>query len=417
MSRLLLRNCRLIDGMGHDPFDCDLLIEGSDIVSVHAAGAAAGGVGTPAFDLALLTVLPGLIDAHTHLGIVGNKLDEAVPLAVAAAQIFDNCGSALDSGYTTVRDLGGIDGGVATAVASGLVRGPRILPSGPIISEVAGNGDLLSHYAAARVRDQGWPGLSTIGAACNGPLDVARATRLALRRGATQIKVSASTLVEPDDIHGHGGTELTIEEMAAAVAEARAKGTYVTAHSLNAAGVRNALAAGVRCIEHGGVSDESVADAMREVDAALVPTLSLGWLEHEERAVAAGLAVPVPTTDRTWGLQIRDSMAVARTGGVRVGFGSDLEGPQQTRRGLELALRSVVESPMAAIVAATSANADIIARPRLGTVAVGQLADITVVDGDPIQEPLLWTDPNRVVLVIKDGAIVKNMLDAARRAD
>lgn len=394
---------RLIDGSGADPFPAAIDIKDGVITNVRRGSegrAAEGGI-----HLDDVTVLPGLIDAHTHMGIVGNKEDDHVPLAVATAQIFANLSAALDAGFTTVRDVGGLDGGVALAVETGLVRGPRILPSGPIICEAGGNGDLYSPFSCGcGRRTQGTPGLTLIGAPCYGPDDVRVAARLALRRGATQLKVSVNTLLSFHDT-GSPDTELTLEELSAAVVEARAKGTYVTAHALNPHGVALALRAGVECLEHGGVANEEVATAVADAGVPLVPTLTNMWLLEQGGDV----------NGRRARLELQESLVLAKAHGVPVGSGSDLEGVEQSRRGMELVLRAELESPMEAIVSATSVNGRILRRPELGSISAGCAADLIAVSGDPLEEPRLFDDPGRVVFVMKGGQVAKDLLSVDNR--
>lgn len=399
----LLAADAVIDGLGGDPLiGGEVLVDGDRIThlgprSGHPAD------GSRRLDLSGCTILPGLIDAHTHFGIAGDLFDDRVPLGVAAAQMFANLSRALDAGFTTVRDTGGLDGGVAQAVRTGLLRGPRILPSGPIISEAGGNGDVVSPFGCGcqRRHTQGHPGLSTIGAACHGPDDARVAARMALRRGATQLKVSVNTLFAH---HEEANTELTVEEVAAVVHEAVAKGTYVTAHALNPGGLDIGLRAGVRCFEHGGVATEAVADAMARAGAVLVPTMTnLLLMEQGGNEVAARSR-----------REIAESLIIAKQGGITLGLGTDLEGPDQGNRGLEISLRAALESPMEALVAATSVNAGILRLPDIGRVASGACADLIAVDGDPLEHPEILADESRIVLVMQGGQIVKDLRAAAR---
>jgi imidazolonepropionase-like amidohydrolase len=401
--RLRLSGGTVIDGLGGDPRRADVVVEDGRIVAVGPDG---GGTADETVDVAGRTVLPGLIDAHTHLGIVDNKVP-GTPIAVVAAHIARNCERALDAGFTTVRDVGGLDGGVARAVATGLLRGPRILPAGPIICEAGGNGDLEPACSCSGARwHQGVPGLSVIGAPCRGPDDVRTAARLTLRRGATHVKVSLNTLLALEE-GPVPDTELIVEEVRAAVLEARAKGTYVTGHALNSDGVRIGLEAGLECLEHGGIGDEATATAVADAGVALVPTLAMQWLiEHREVEHEGDHEASVAYAAAS-GREMRASLLLARAHGIAVGLGSDLEGVDQVRRGLELVLRAEVETPMDAIVAATSVNAAIIRRPDLGRIAEGATADLIAVDGDPLAEPALFDDPGRVTLVVQGGRVVK----------
>jgi imidazolonepropionase-like amidohydrolase len=203
-------------------------------------------------------------------------------------------------------------------------------------------------------------------------------------------------------------TQFTTEEIRAAVEEAAARGTYVTVHAHNNDGIRNAVDAGVKCVEHGTDIDEETASLMAENGVAMVPTFAVvqTLVEHSE---VIGLAPHIAA--RVAGVMDRMSAATlaAVDAGVRVGSGSDLIGPNQTFRGLELVIKAELLDPMAALVSATRTNAAILGvADRLGTVEVGKTADLIAIDGDPLTKPELFNDPGRVVLVVRDGQIVKD---------
>jgi imidazolonepropionase-like amidohydrolase len=403
-----LRGATLIDGTGGDP---------RSGVEVAVDGERLGRIGPEApdgdgevLDLTGLTLLPGLIDAHTHLGIAYDLAHHAhagmVPTAEIAARTFRNCELALDSGFTTVRDLAGLDGGVVRTIALGLVRGPRIFPSGPAIAQGGGHGTFMSPWSDCYC-PVSLPGLVDATAVCDGPDDVRKAARVAFRRGATQLKVfvSGGVVSLSDDLED---TQLSIDELRVAVEEAEARGTYVTAHAHNCRGIRNGLAAGVTCFEHGSWLDEETATAMAAAGAAMVPTLAIAHLMRTEHAAWGLPDLVLPRIEQVADRMV-DAIKLARDAGVILGSGSDLLGPDQSRRGLELALRSAVDGPMEAIVSATATNARILRRAdQLGTVESGKLADLIAVRGDPLTEPELFGDADRVVLVIKGGVVVKD---------
>jgi imidazolonepropionase-like amidohydrolase len=404
---LVLRGGTLLDGTGADPVDDAVVVADGELLT---------GVGRDApvpsaaevLDCDGLTLLPGLIDAHSHLGLIAIDAPERVPPAVAAARIFRNCELALDAGFTTTRDVAGIDGGVARAVAEGLVRGPRILPSGPMLSQTGGHGDHAPafldshHYSYA-----GIPGINQINVTCDGPDQVRLAARRAFRHGATQLKVcvSGGVVSFTDRMED---AQLTVEELRAAVEEADARDTYVTAHAHNARGIRNAVKAGVSCIEHGTFLDEATAQAMAQAGADLVPTFAVLRLMTRHWR---DWGVPEELLPRLAGVEdaMAASMKLAIAAGVRVGSGSDILGPRQEHRGLELVIKSELLDPMAAITSATATNAAILRlQGRTGRVAEGLLADVIAVDGDPLAEPSLLDEPDRVVLVVKAGEVVKD---------
>jgi imidazolonepropionase-like amidohydrolase len=405
---LVLRGGTLIDGTGADPVDDTVVVAQGELLTRVGRRAAFSADHAQVIDCDGLTLLPGLVDAHSHLGLLAMDAPERVPPAVAAAQIFRNCELALDGGFTTVRDVAGIDGGVARAVAEGLVRGPRILPSGPILSQTGGHGDhapafLDAHHYAY----EGIAGLSQFNVTCDGPDQVRLAARRAFRHGATQIKVcvSGGVVSFTDRLED---AQLTVAELRAAVEEAEARGSYVTAHAHNVRGISNGLEAGVSCFEHGTFLDEATAQRMAEAGADLVPTFAvLRLMTRQWRQ----WGVPEAVLPRLAGVEdaMAASMKLAVAAGVRVGSGSDLLGPRQEHRGLELVVKSELLDPMAAITSATSTNAAILRLgERIGRVSEGLEADVIAVDGDPLAEPSLFDDPGRVVLVVKAGQVVKD---------
>lgn len=392
----------VIDGTGAAPRSGLLLRTRGGVIDRIDDAPADGDV----VDVSGLTVLPGLIDAHGHLGSVNR--DGSAPAAVAAAQLFDNCGLALDAGFTTVRDTGGVDGGIVTAIDAGLVRGPRVLPSGPIIAQYGGHGDkshpFTEHPPALEI-----PGLLRRAEIVDSPDQMRRAVRRAFKMGATQIKlcISGGVLSYTDRLED---TQFSLDEIRVAVEEAAARGSYVTAHVHNSQGIRQGLEAGVRCFEHASYLDAETAILAGSLGAAIVPTLAVARLGPESLEEWG-----VPHADemrpRFAGVEaaMTHAMLLAREHGILIGSGSDLLGTNQNRRGLELVLKAEVLGAMEAIVSATSVNATILRRPDLGALLSGRIADLIAVDGDPLEDPGLFDDPSRVVLVVKDGRIVKDL--------
>jgi len=400
----VVRGSSVIDGTGTDPRLADIVIDDGRIRSVDSLLEPSRD--DAVIDASGLTVLPGLIDAHTHLGIVDLGGVGGTPVAVIAARIFQNCELALAAGFTTARDCGGVDGGLARAIDAGLVDGPRLFPSGPILCQSGGHGDFrppfVDHAHGVAV-----PGLVQTSIVCDGPEEVRVAARTALRRGATQVKVcvSGGVVSLTDRLED---TQFTVEELRAAVEEAEARETYVTAHAHNVRGIHNGLAGGVRCFEHGSFLDAETATALAEAGAWLVPTLAVARLMSDEWQ-AWGLSADVlPRIARVEDAMTR-AVKLAHDAGVLMGSGSDLIGPGQNRRGLELVLKAKILGPMAAIVSATASNARIIgASDSLGTLEQGKVADLIALDGDPLTDPEVFDDPDRVVVVVKEGVVVKD---------
>jgi imidazolonepropionase-like amidohydrolase len=408
---LVLRNATVIDGTGADPrLKTHVVIEGDSISKV--GGEAARADDGRDIDLSGLTLLPGLIDAHAHLGLVYPLAAEGDPGLISPAEIaaltFENCNLCLDAGFTTVRDMCGVDGGLVRAIESSSVRGPRVFPSGPAIVQTGGHGHVSGPFCFQECH-LAIPGLVQLTAICDGPDAVRLQARTNFRRGATQLKafISGGVVSTTDRLED---TQLTVEELKAAVFEARARETYVSGHAHNVRSIRNGLEAGLECFEHGTQLDEATAQAMATAGAALDPTLAVTRLmaTHWKEWGMQEFVVP---RIRDCEAQMTQAVRIAEAAGVLMGSGSDLLGPKQNRRGLEIVLKAAILGPMRAIQCATQGNAKIMHQDhRLGTLAAGKLADCIAVDGDPLANPALLDDPTRIVLVIKGGQVMKDSI-------
>jgi len=409
MNRLFV-GATVIDGLADAPVsDCAVRVEGGRIAAVGDRGPING---ADVVDLSGLTLLPGLIDAHVHFGHSSEMravLTMELSIAERAADIFRTLREAIEAGFTAARDCGGIDHGVLRAVGRGLVPGPRIWASASPLVQCGGHGHLGSPFLPPdetfhfRVR-----GLTAVGRISDGPDEVRKAARECFRQGASFLKmaVTGGVVSISDNL---ADTQFTVEEIAVAVQEAKARHTYVTVHAHNTAGVHNALAGGVECIEHGTGIDERTAAMMADSGAHLVPTLAIARVMEES---FDDLGLPALIRDRIGGTYkgMVEGMLAARAAGVLVGSGSDLIGPRQNRRGLEIALKARVLGPMAAIQSATSVNAKIMrVDDQIGAIVPGRFADLVALDFDPIAEPDLFDNPDRAVLVVKNGEIVKDI--------
>jgi imidazolonepropionase-like amidohydrolase len=397
----------VVDGSGRDPVDVGVTVEDGRIAQVGASSAHG-----ERLDAGGLTMTPGLIDAHVHLGLsspIQPQFSFRISAAELAADIFATAGAALDAGFTTVRDTGGIDGGVVTTIAKGKIRGPRVLSCGPVQCQTGGHG----YYGAEWEPTELWsshhvPGLCALSMMSGNADELRSNVREAFRRGASFLKLCVTGGV----VGAHDrltDTQFTVEEIAVAVQEAAARHTYVTVHAHNNEGIRNAVEAGVRCVEHGTDLDESTATLMAAREVALVPTFAVvEQLLHD----TAGAGLDASTRDRVLGVRERmtEALAVAKEAGVRIGLGSDLIGPAQNRRGEELRLRAKLETPMEALVAATRTNAEILGLSgRAGVIAPGAQADLVLWNGNPVEDPELFADPANAVLVLQAGRIVKDL--------
>jgi imidazolonepropionase-like amidohydrolase len=412
MTSLAIHDVTLIDGTGAGPrLHMTVLLEGDIIRRVGPAGAVESPRGATVFDGRGLTLLPGLIDAHTHLGITDVNIADRrrQPLAIYAMRVARTIEQALDQGFTTVRDAGMLDGGWAHAVAAGHLRGPRILPSGAPLSQTGGHGDSRSRFDTEPQRSI--PGIFSAGAIVDGVDAVRRAAREQLRYGATQIKVMASGgAMSPADELAH--TQFTVEEMAAAVEAARAAGTYVLAHAYHPRAIANAVTAGVRSVEHGNFLDEATAARMAADGVFLVPTL-VTYEQIDIGGEAARVSAHQLAKIRAVRRAGDESVRIARAAGVRIGSGSDLLGDMQAARARELTLKAAALSPMEALVSATRTNAVLLGLdPSLGTIEEGKQADVILVAGDPIADIGLIEDAANVVLVLRGGAVLKRLARA-----
>src|SRR5437867_8207302 len=407
MTSLFLHNATLIDGTGADPGPgVSVLVENGRIARIAPASALKPARETTVIDATGRFLLPGLTDAHVHFSATEADGRTTRPLAAFALRVAAFIEEALDQGFTTVRDAGGLDPAWAQVVAKGLLRGPRILPSGAYLSQTGGHGDWrLPHQDAI---EHGIGGLIAGFIICDGPDEVRRAARDQLRRGATQIKVMASggaaSPTDPID-----ATQFTVEELRAAVEEADVRSTYVLAHAYHPKSIANCLEAGVRSIEHGNLLDEETAKRMAAAGAFLVPTL-VTYEVLDERANELGIPAHVAEKIRYVGRTGEQSVRIAMQAGVRIGSGSDLLGAPMAEKARELVLQARVLGPMGAIVAATRTNAELFGlSDRIGAVEEGKQADLILVDGDSLSDIEVLTDASRIRLVLKAGAVVKDV--------
>lgn len=406
-----IHGARLVTGVDDEPLEgASIRIEGERFAEVARGDVAPGEV---AMDGAGLTFLPGLVNAHAHLAGAALFEADAMPPAVVAAWLFEHLRRSLDLGFTTVREVGGADGGVKEALRLGLVRGPRLLTAGPLLVQMGGHGEFRPAFGGdPHVHHAGTPGLCVFTQPVAGPDAMRAAARLAFKRGADFVKlcISGGVTSLADSL---GDTQLSADEMRAAVEEAEARGTYVTGHAHNNKAIAMGLEAGLACFEHGTALDEETAARMAQAGAALVTTLTVCHVYADN----AGF-LPPEILSRIDGVEEgqRTAIRIAEEHGVLLGCGADLIGPDQRRYGLEVALTAEVVGAMRAIQIATIGNARVLrVADRVGSVEAGKLADVIAVDGDPLADPSLLDDPANVVLVIKDGVVEKDPHDLAGR--
>jgi imidazolonepropionase-like amidohydrolase len=360
--------------------------------------------GDEVVDVSGLTLLPGLFDCHVHV-LFGHadvwRLMQT-PFSYLFYDAIRNLEATLRIGITTVRDAGGADLGLKQAVQEGIVRGPRVQISITMLSQTGGHGDgwLPSGARADFITE--YPGMPA--AIVDGPEEARRKVRELVRAGADVIKIATSGGV----LSPRGGPQLpgfSLEEIEAIVAEAHAAGLWVMSHAQSAVGIKNALRAGVRSIEHGIYLDEEAITLMLERGAYLVPTLvaPTGVI----RAAEAGAAVPeVALTKAREVIDTHhDSFRRAVEAGVKIAMGTDSAVTPHGENLVELQLMAESGMPPEQVLLATTRTAaELMGLEReLGTIEPGKRADLVVVDGDPFEFATLR---ERIVAVYKDGELV-----------
>src|SRR5580700_6756252 len=390
MGTLSIINAGVFDGVSDGLADGPVHVADGRIVSV-------GGPPQPAdqvIDARGGTVLPGLIDAHCHA--YGISLDmmatESQPLSYVALAAARRLGRALARGFTTVRDPAGGDAGLARAIAENLIASPRYLWTGAALSQTGGHGD-------ARGPDsETCPCYAHGCEVVDGVDPLRRAVRERFRRGAHAIKIMTSggvmSLADPIRI-----PQYSADEIRAVTDEAARRGSYVAAHAYSPEAIRHSIDNGVRSIEHGNLLDAETAAAMAEAGAFLVPTLAT-YDAMERRGADVGLAAVSRQKNREVLEAGQTAVELARAAGVRVGFGTDLMGALEDEQLNGLRLQAEAGGTALALQSATSVNADLIGRPDLGRVQAGCVADLLIVDANPLDDPsVLWSSAEHRTIV------------------
>jgi imidazolonepropionase-like amidohydrolase len=399
VTRTLLTGGRVFDGTGAPPGAADVLVEGDRILEVGT-----GLDGDEVVDVGGRHLLPGLFDCHTHVTLSTIDLMAILqrPFSYRFFETVRNLAATLAAGITTVRDAAGADAGIKQAVADGLVPGPRLQISVTLLSQTGGHGDGWYPSGQHLRLWPAYPGMPE--GLVDGPEAMRRKVRELVRAGADVIKVATSGgVLSPNDDPRHA--HFRTDELAALVGEAAAAGRWVMAHAQGSDGIKSALRAGVRSIEHGIYLDDEAIDLMLERGAWLVPTL----VAPRGVLAAAAAGVPIPEASRRKAAETAeihaDSFRRAVAAGVKVALGTDSGVTPHGRNLAELELMAKGGmSPAAALAAATSSAAELLGvAGELGTLEPGKRADVVVVDGDPFE---LSTIGDRVAAVVQDGRLV-----------
>jgi imidazolonepropionase-like amidohydrolase len=410
MAQILFRDAAVLDcDAGQSLPGQSVLVEDERIVEVRDGEIRSNDARV--IDVAGRALMPGLIDAHVHAVITTMNLAAmtqrpASVVILEAARILEGM---LRRGFTTVRDAGGADYGLAQAVENGLIDGPRIFFSGRTLSQTGGHGDFGARddapaLCACQIRSTAFSHVA------DGVAAVRKAAREELRRGAHQIKIMASGgVASPSDPIWN--LQYSREEMRAIVEEAEGWRTYAMAHAYTPEAVTRAVDAGVRSIEHGNLIDAPTAQRMREAGSYLVPTLVTYFAIDE---LGRALGFPAKSLEKV--KEVLDaglrSLEIARDAGVPMGFGTDLLGETHEQQSREFSLRAEALTPAEILRSATVTNARILEREgELGVVAPEARADLLVVDGNPLENLSLLQDQGKhLAVIMKAGRLVVNRL-------
>lgn len=417
---VLITNVTIFNGKDNKTNQGHVLIKGNQITKISAVPIPVDRSGnTTVIDGKGKFLMPGLIDAHAHTMMDAIPLQIGLSSEIGYLNLFAAASAEkqLMRGFTSVRDVGGPSFSLKKAIDEGLIKGPRIYPSGATISQTGGHGDFGAYTDVPRVAGQlSYLERSGLTIIADGEDQVLLRTRELLRQGATQIKVMAgggvSSSYDPLDVN-----QYSEEEIKAAVSAAKNWNTYVTVHAYTPTAMQAAIKAGVKCIEHGQLADEETVKIMAEKGIwwSLQP-----FLDDED-------AIPFPEGSAARKKQLEmvkgtdNAYALAKKYKVKTAFGTDcLFDPKlASRQGAQLAKLTRWYTPFEVLAMATSTNAELLALsgPRnpypnkLGVIEEGAYADLILVDGNPLQNIQLIADPDKnFLLIMKDGVVYKNTI-------
>ena len=411
MSQYLFSNLNLLDPRWEEARGgYEVLVEGELIKEVSAKPIKAAKARV--IDCGKRTLMPGLIDCHVHvfLSEVNIRNLESVPLTLMTARAADLMKGMIDRGFTTVRDTGGADWGIKTAVETGLIPGPRLFISGRAIGPTGGHSD------SRRRTDIGAPcgccnAMVYCMAIADGPDGVRQAVREQMRQGADQVKIMCSGGVaspyDPLD-----SLQFSEAEIAAATDEAKNFGRYVLAHAYTPEAITRAVTNGVRTIEHGNLINAKSAGLLASKGGYMIANLVTYFVMKEKAASFGMTADMLAKNDIVLDGALR-SLEICKKAGVKVGYGSDLLGPLQVEQSREFLFRAEVLKPLEIIRQATVVGAEILRQEgKLGIVEPGALADLIVVDGNPLKKLELFLDQGaHLPVIMKAGKFHKNALN------
>lgn len=412
---------RVLDGNGGAPIEKGaVVLEDNRIRLVCRQSQLPDDPAAEVYELENGTIMPGLIDAHVHMGWGSATAVDWISMTpqLSMARALRDMAQLRQQGYTAFRDLGSDVLLMRPAVAEGLLDVPRIFGAGRIISQIGGHGDVyqkLSLEASQRAYSPAF--------IVNGVDEVRRACRINARNGVDLIKIMTTGGVFSQGDKATPHSHFSQEEIRAAVEEAENMGSYVSTHAQATRGIKMALKNGVKCIEHGFYLDEECIELMVKNDCYLVPTLAI---MHASKLYFQGKEGVLPylkeKTEKSYEAHYR-SLEMARKARITVGVGCDFLGDaafgcSYSEATLELERLCVAGyTPMEVITMATKVNARLLQmEDQLGTLESGKLADVLLVDGKPDEDIRVLRRSDHVKLVIQDGRIVKNAMPHTAKA-
>lgn len=406
MERILFENASLLDINHRSKAGYSVLVENGCIIAIEAGKIEANS--DKIINVKGKTLMPGLIDAHVHLGIPVMNFAAMVDypdsyFAIHAAEMAEVM---LKQGFTTVRDAAGVDYGLVKTIENGLLKGPRIFFAHSLITKTGGHGDTRHRHTPMATCACHFNRDAILVA--DGIAAVRKATREILRRGATQIKIATSggVITEHNSIHAPA---FSADEIRAIVEEATDAETYVMAHAHGYYGIRRAVECGVRTIEHCSFLTDELAELMVKHGTYMSPTIFIA----QELVVNKSLPPRIREKAEVALAAMLTSIQLAKKHGVKVGFGSDVFGKPIPRHAEEFLIRAKYEDPYEVIIAATATNAEMMQQQdKLGVIKKGAYADLIIVDGDPVKDISLLADVagKPIKLVMKHGKVYKNDL-------
>ena len=425
-STVLFENVRVFDGKSAQlSGPTNVLVRGNIIEKVSSAPIPVDrSATTRIINAGGRTLMPGLIDVHWHTILVRPTPAELLTVDVGYLNL-EASAEALDTlmrGFTTVRDMGGPSFDLKRAIDKGIIAGPRIYPSGAMISVTSGHGDFRQPFEVPRVIGAPLSRTEMIGGAmiADSPDEVRVRAREQLLLGATQIKLTAGGGVASPHSPLDAST-FTEAELRAAVEAAENWGTYVAVHAYTPTSIKRAIAAGVKCIEHGHLMDEASAKLIAETGV---------WLSTQPFLEEMGAGFPPGSEERSKFEEVLagtdSTYKLAKKYKIKTAFGTDVLFSQALaqRQGQLLGSLTRWYTPAETLIMATATNAQLLElsgkrnpyKGKLGVIQEGALADVLLVDGDPLANIQLLADPKKnLVVIMKDGKIYKNITAPADR--